>query len=165
MISSSLKKTSPAGELLREYARSWQTSRQLERLKDNPHSSLETVEFAVIGDAEPGRFWIFRKLFSQPAIFSKHLGSLRARPLDFIIQLGDMVSRGTVENYLSFFQILSETPPQTPYLTVIGNHDRSRPNGDFKSGSADKARWTFSNRAREFNPIFKIMNAVILADN
>lgn len=119
--------------LLRQRARPWQKSRQLGLLKSNPHLPTETFEFAVIGDAEPGRFWIFRKLFSEPAIFSKHLGSLRARPLDFIIQLGDMVSRGTVENYLGFFQILAATPPQTPYLTVIGNHDRSRPNGQSNS--------------------------------
>jgi hypothetical protein len=114
---------------LERLANPWRTARQLAALQGSPRSASGTFDFAILGDAEPGRFWVFRKLFSEPAIFSKHLGALHSCPLDFILQLGDMVSRGTPDNYEKLFKILSLMPPQAPYLTVIGNHDRSRPNG------------------------------------
>ncbi len=114
---------------LEECSLPWRKTRQLALIREKPVQPSGTFEFAILGDAEPGRFLVFRKLFSEPAIFAKHLGSLNERPLDFIMQLGDMVSRGTLPNYLEFFRILASRPPRTPYLTVIGNHDRSRPNG------------------------------------
>ncbi len=114
---------------LRTRAVSWEKSAQLEKLLKKPKTQADSFDFAILGDSEPGRFWIFRKLFNESAVFTKHLHSLRNLPLDFVFQLGDMVSRGTSENYLKFFQTLSMTPPPMPYLTVIGNHDRSKPNG------------------------------------
>lgn len=110
-------------------SRHWERSNQIGKLLSKPLSATDSFDFAVLGDSEPGRFWIFRKLFSEPAVFTKHLLSLRNLPLDFMFQLGDMVSRGTLENYRKFFQTLSSAPPKIPYLTVIGNHDRSKPNG------------------------------------
>ncbi len=114
---------------LKSRAVSWERETQLKRLLQEPKAQTDSFDFAILGDSEPGRFWIFRKLFSEPAVFNKHLLSLQNIPLDFVFQLGDMVSRGTLENYLKFFRTLSATPPKIPYLTVIGNHDRSKPNG------------------------------------
>jgi 3',5'-cyclic AMP phosphodiesterase CpdA len=40
-----------------------------------------------------------------------------------------MVSCGLTHNYLNFFRQLNEVRVTKPYLTVIGNHDRSYPHG------------------------------------
>ncbi len=114
---------------LKSRASPWERAAQLNQLIQKPKAQTESFDFAILGDSEPGRFWIFRKLFNEPAVFTKHLLSLQNLSPDFVFQLGDMVSRGTPENYLRFFRALSETPPPAPYLTVIGNHDRSKPNG------------------------------------
>ncbi|MBI5244309.1 MAG: metallophosphoesterase [Elusimicrobia bacterium] len=108
----------------------WNTREQLALLGGNPRGVGETFRFAVLGDAEPGRFWFSRALFSAQGAFLELLRDIQERRADFCVQLGDMVSRGSVRNYLSFFQNLSslESPPP-PYLTVIGNHDRRFPHG------------------------------------
>jgi 3',5'-cyclic AMP phosphodiesterase CpdA len=58
---------------------------------------------------------------------------MRARGLDFTVHLGDMVSRGTTRRFLRFFETLSECAAASPYLTVLGNHDRRAPHGETDS--------------------------------
>ncbi|MBI3550694.1 MAG: metallophosphoesterase [Elusimicrobia bacterium] len=105
------------------------TTRQLEMLASAPRMTGDEFEFAVLGDAEPGRFWFSRMLFNIPGVFERQVRMLQEHPIDFSMQLGDMVSRGIEQNYLRFFRQLSRAGLRKPYLTVIGNHDRHRPHG------------------------------------
>ncbi len=105
------------------------TERQLRRLSRLPSASGDRVSFAVLGDAEPSRFWIYRKLFNREGVFHDQMVELQAAPLTFTVQLGDMVPKGTVVHYESFLRQLRRVWTGRPYLTVCGNHDRSRPNG------------------------------------
>ena len=115
--------------LLQKLARSWRTDEQLTKLVASPRPKGETVQFAVIGDAEPGRFWFSRRLFNRPGAFWRMLARAdRERP-DFILQIGDFVSRGTVSQFSSFIRRLFTSGIKTPYLTALGNHDRHRPHG------------------------------------
>lgn len=119
-----------AGAQLLERARPWRTQNQLEALsRSRPPEAGKPFRFAVVGDAEPGRFWIWRKLYNVPGVFARLMGKVKREPVDFVVQLGDMVSRGTREQYARFFQTLSGLAPLKPYLTLIGNHDRRRPHG------------------------------------
>ena len=113
--------------LLQKYARRWRTDEQLTKLAATPASPK--FRFAVIGDAEPGRFWFSRTLFNLPGVFWRLLKRADASRPDFILQLGDMVSRGTVANFRAFIRGLYLVRPKTPYLTMIGNHDRHKPHG------------------------------------
>jgi 3',5'-cyclic AMP phosphodiesterase CpdA len=114
---------------LRELSAPWRTRLQLELLTRTERSPYETFSFAVLGDCEPGRFWIFRALFNQQGVFSRQLSAIQSHSIDFAIQLGDMVSRGLPGNYVNFFRELSGLSVEKPYLTVIGNHDRHNPHG------------------------------------
>lgn len=114
---------------LRSLARPFRTDEQLTKLAASPRGVGETFRFAVIGDAEPGRFWFSRTLFNTPGVFWKLLTRADRSGADFIFQLGDMVSRGTVLNFWSFIKGLFSAGPRTPYLTAIGNHDRHKPHG------------------------------------
>ena len=120
--------------LLQEISKPWKTRLQLERLSRTSRSQYESFQFAVLGDCEPGRFWIFRALFNQKGVFTRQLASIQSQSIDFSIQLGDMVSRGLPGHYLNFFKELSDVDVSKPYLTVIGNHDRHKPHG--RSNSA-----------------------------
>lgn len=122
---------SPPGELgsLQRQARPWRTDEQLAKLAAAPRQAGETFRFAVIGDAEPGRFWIARKLFNKPGVFWRLLARADRSGADFILQLGDMVSRGTVASFRGFIRGLFASGARTPYLTAIGNHDRRKPHG------------------------------------
>jgi 3',5'-cyclic AMP phosphodiesterase CpdA len=120
----------PESEAVRRLAEPFRTRTQLAKLAGTERPAGSTLRFAVIGDAEPGRFWIWRKLFNRdPAAFWKLLKRADASDSDFIVQLGDMVSRGVLRNFRAFFLRLRAAAPRTPYLTVIGNHDRERPHG------------------------------------
>jgi len=114
---------------LARLAAPWRTERQLERLAACPRGAHETFRFAVIGDAEPGRFWICRALFGVRGAFLALLRELQTRKVDFSVQLGDAVSRGTAGNYLRLVQELSLLHSPVPYLSAIGNHDRRFPHG------------------------------------
>jgi hypothetical protein len=114
---------------LSRLAAPWRTDEHLRRLEAEPRAPEETFRFALIGDAEPGRFWVWRKLFNAPGVFARQLRAAERQPVDFILQLGDMVSRGILRNFLAFFRELAAIAPRTPYLTVIGNHDRRSPHG------------------------------------
>jgi 3',5'-cyclic AMP phosphodiesterase CpdA len=92
-------------------------------------SSAADFTFGVIGDAEPGRFpW--ERIFSPgPRAFTDQMAALQADAPDFIVQLGDFVSEGDVENYRRHVAWM-EAAEYVPLLRCVGNHDRSRPNGD-----------------------------------
>jgi 3',5'-cyclic AMP phosphodiesterase CpdA len=85
--------------------------------------------FGVIGDAEPGRFpW--ERIFSPgPNVFTDEMASLQSAAPDFILQLGDFVSEGNAANYRAHVAWMNESA-HVPLLRAVGNHDRSRPNGD-----------------------------------
>jgi 3',5'-cyclic AMP phosphodiesterase CpdA len=57
------------------------------------------------------------------------MAALQAAAPDFILQLGDFVSEGVPENYASHVAWM-DASARVPLLRCIGNHDRSRPNGD-----------------------------------
>src|SRR3989338_3683985 len=114
-------------QILSRMAAPWRSHLQISRLFQTPRKPGDSFEFAVLGDAEPGRLWISRALFNHPGVFSRQLGSIQSQPVDFSIQLGDMVSCGRAGQYLKFFNQLHEVGGTKPYLTVIGNHDRSWP--------------------------------------
>ncbi|HAM36790.1 MAG TPA: hypothetical protein DEB40_12340 [Elusimicrobia bacterium] len=108
-------------------ARPWQTQRQIRLFP--PCGDSEAFEFAVLGDVEPCRFRLLRLVFNQPQVFARQMRAIQRRPVAFCVQLGDMVERGSQAYYRRFFEGLQRLGVQRPYLTVIGNHDRSRPNG------------------------------------
>lgn len=120
----------PPSKPLTDIASHWRTERQLERLACLPSANGEGVSFAVLGDVEPSRFWVFRKLFNREGVFAAQMRSIRTQNTSFVVQLGDMVEKGERRRYEAFFQKLTHAwQEERPYLTVIGNHDRSRPNG------------------------------------
>jgi 3',5'-cyclic AMP phosphodiesterase CpdA len=120
-------------QALRQLSQPWKSGAQLSRLAASKRRAGESFEFAVLGDVEPGRFWIFRALFNRPGVFQRQLAAIQKQGVDFSVQLGDMVSRGVPDNYLEFYGKLNEVRVVKPYLTVIGNHDRSYPHGNSHS--------------------------------
>lgn len=112
---------------LQELSKPLRTAHQLKKLALNPRSADDEFQFAVLGDVEPGRFWVSRKLFNVPGVFARQLRAIQSHQIDFCIQLGDMVSRGTRRNYLRLLREMSRVGVEKPYLTVIGNHDRISP--------------------------------------
>jgi predicted phosphodiesterase len=119
-----------APERLVRMAARLRTARQLKRLSRLPTASADRVSFAVLGDVEPCRFWTLRKLFNQEGVFSDQLKAIQDEPVSFIVQLGDMVEKGEPKRYEAFLRQHARVwRGGKPYLTVIGNHDRSRPNG------------------------------------
>ncbi|MDE2038663.1 MAG: metallophosphoesterase [Elusimicrobia bacterium] len=116
-------------------ARPWGLDSQLSRLSGRKRLAGEDFAFAVLGDAEPGRFWLWRKLFNRPGVFREQLSAIQRHPVDFTVQLGDMVSRGLPRHYERFFRELHGVGVEKPYLTVCGNHDRSNPHGGSHSAA------------------------------
>jgi hypothetical protein len=92
-------------------------------------SSAGSFTFGVIGDAESGRFPWERVFSPGPHVFADQMAALQAAAPDFILQLGDFVSEGTGENYRAHVAWM-DAFSSVPLLRSIGNHDRSRPNGD-----------------------------------
>ncbi|MFI5349936.1 MAG: metallophosphoesterase, partial [Elusimicrobiota bacterium] len=118
---------------VRNMASPFRTETQLAKLAASPRPA-GPLRFAVIGDAEPGRFWIWRKLYNRDRnAFWKMLPMADASGSEFIQQLGDMVSRGILRFFRPFFKGLLAAGVRTPYLTVIGNHDRHSPHGTTNS--------------------------------
>lgn len=96
-------------------------------------SDKERFSFGVIGDAERGRF-AWERVFSPGRhVFEEQLAALEGSSPDFIFQLGDFVSEGDADEYRGHLALLDKSA-HAPLLRCVGNHDRSRPNGD-----ADKA--------------------------
>jgi hypothetical protein len=117
----------PSWRRLDALAVPWRTRRQLDLLGLRPHR--EACEFAILGDVEPCRFRLLRLVFNRPRVFARQLRAIQEGPAAFCVQLGDMVGRGSPRFYGRFLEELGALAVHKPYLTVIGNHDRSRPNG------------------------------------
>jgi len=100
---------------------------QLAKLAGAPAS--ERFAFGVIGDAEPGRFPWERVFTPGLHAFADQMRTLQAAAPDFILQLGDFVSEGVPENYRKHVAWV-DAESRVPLLRCLGNHDRSRPNGD-----------------------------------
>lgn len=67
---------------LHSEAAPWRTEAQLQALKKAPRAQDEPYRFTVIGDAEPGRFALWRVLFNVPGVFArllKDFGAPRGR--------------------------------------------------------------------------------------
>jgi 3',5'-cyclic AMP phosphodiesterase CpdA len=92
-------------------AKDW-NPRQVERLKAPAGDKLT---FAVLGDSR-----------SNPAVFEQALKDMAGDPsLTFAIDVGDMVERGTLEQFDAFFKQLHPYG-RLPFLTATGNHDRGK---------------------------------------
>jgi predicted phosphodiesterase len=97
----------------------------LARLSAAP--SGQGVRFGVIGDGEPGRFpW--ERIFAPKDGFRRLLRLVQPRGPEFVVQLGDFVSKGTASNYRAYVSLLV-AEAKVVLLHVQGNHDRSAPNG------------------------------------
>ena len=71
-----------------------------------------TLTFAVLGDSR-----------SNPPVFERLLKDMAGDPsLTFAIDIGDMVERGTLEQFDEFFKQI-RSAVRLPFLTVAGNHD------------------------------------------
>lgn len=89
-------------------ARDW-NPRQIERLQVPAGGNLT---FAVLGDNR-----------SNPEVFGRVLKDMAGDPsLTFAIIVGDMVERGTLEQFNDFFKQI-QPYSRMPFLTAVGNHD------------------------------------------
>lgn len=106
---------------------------QAELLARKSPRPKDRFTIAVIGDAEPGRFAWERVFSPGKGAYEKLMSSIASDAPDLVFQLGDMVSKGTQAGYRGRVKYL-DGHPGIPIFSVIGNHDRSAPNG-----RADKA--------------------------
>ncbi len=98
----------PATDLGALPAENW-NPRQLERLQAAGRGPLT---FAVLGDNR-----------TNPAVFDRVMRRLDADPsLAFAINVGDLVEKGTLEQFRDFFRRL-QSRVRLPFLVVAGNHD------------------------------------------
>jgi 3',5'-cyclic AMP phosphodiesterase CpdA len=89
-------------------AKDWNL-RQVERLQAPAGGKLT---FAVLGDSR-----------SNPPVFERLLKDMAGDPiLTFAIDIGDMVERGTLEQFGEFFKQI-RSAVRLPFLTAVGNHD------------------------------------------
>jgi predicted phosphodiesterase len=118
-----------------EARKTWGTSAQITALHRAQPTPKATFSFAVIGDGEGGRFpW--QRPWAPKDAYKKQLRAIHAAGPDLIVQLGDFVSKGTAANYRAYVAFLRGAVT-LPMLHIIGNHDRSKPNGD-----ADKVMYS-----------------------
>ncbi len=106
----------------------WGHDAQRAKLAQTPRGPQETFTFSLIGDSEPGRFW-FERVFPPRGkkVFETLMTDMQSRPHDFVLQLGDFVSRGTTKNYAKFVAKL-ESVADRPFFPIMGNHDRKKTN-------------------------------------
>ncbi|PCI39902.1 MAG: hypothetical protein COB53_02280 [Elusimicrobia bacterium] len=106
----------------------WGHDAQRAELAKTPRGKNETFTFSLIGDSEPGRFW-FERVFPPKGkkVFQSLMTDMQDRSHDFVLQLGDFVSRGTPKNYAKFIEKL-EAVADRPFFPIIGNHDRKKTN-------------------------------------
>lgn len=125
-------KPRPVDELLRARERVGNEAQSKLLASKNPQPKA-SFTLAVIGDAEPGRF-VWERAFSPGAhAYERLIDRIKDDAPDLIFQLGDMVSKGTEANYRARVKYLDENAG-IPLFSVVGNHDRSSPNG-----AADKS--------------------------
>ncbi|MFA6318987.1 MAG: metallophosphoesterase [Elusimicrobiota bacterium] len=120
---------------LAEAGKTWGNDVQIAKLLAGHPEPKTSFRFAVIGDAEPGRFpW--QRVFAPTDGFRKLVERVQGMNADFMLQLGDIVSKGVEGNYLKLVEFLN-AEVRVPLMVAPGNHDRSQPNGD-----ADKRLFT-----------------------
>lgn len=129
-------------------SREFRTKAAINRIKRIPkRRKSDTVRFAVIGDCGPGRFapleWV--KPYEQE--FERILVAAQEHGVDFSIQVGDLVRVGSIHEYARLLKQLQDHAKK-PFLTVIGNHDRSAPH---LGGSARLYRDFFGNLDYSFD--------------
>jgi len=119
----------------------WGHEAQQRLLGKSPRRYKETFTFAVNGDAEAGYF-PFNAFPPGKHAFVRQFRDMQTRGIDFVLQLGDFVTRGTPKNYARFINLLEENATK-PFFPAIGNHDRA---GFNPRKDADKTlfRETFS---------------------
>ena len=89
-------------------AKDWNL-RQVERLQAPEGGKLS---FAVLGDNR-----------GNPEVFGRVLRQLDRDPgLAFAMDVGDLVERGTLEQFVEFFKQI-QPYGRMPFLTAVGNHD------------------------------------------
>lgn len=123
----------PASEVeipedIREAGARWGTEAQKAKLAAARPQPKASFRFAVIGDAEPGRFFFQKWWNPGKDAYKRHLAKIHAQNPDLIFQLGDFVSKGTLKNYRAYIKLMDKLVA-LPVFHVIGNHDRSAPNG------------------------------------
>jgi len=101
----------------------WGHSAQFGKLQQTPRGPQETFFFAVNGDAEPG-LKPFHLFPPSKKAFKRQLADMQTRGIDFVLQLGDFVTKGTPKNYARFIKFL-EANAVKPFFPILGNHDRA----------------------------------------
>ncbi|MBI4050937.1 MAG: metallophosphoesterase [Elusimicrobia bacterium] len=108
----------------------WKTINQIQAVKNRSKKGGEPVRMVVLGDAGPARFWFARFLWPTSRVYETLLGHVRRemgrRNIDFSMQLGDQMKVGKIKEYKKLLALLAERVAW-PFLTVLGNHDRSAP--------------------------------------
>jgi predicted phosphodiesterase len=112
----------------------WSSAAQAARLAATAGDG-EEFTLGVLGDMEPGRFpW--QRIFAPKDGGRRLLRDLLSAQPALVFQLGDFVSKGTDAAMHEGLDFL-DAEAAAPFFVVIGNHDRSRPNGP-----ADKRAYT-----------------------
>ena len=83
-----------------------EVSQNIERVQ----AIFTPFQFAVIGDSRDGE-----------KVYPRLIGRILDRKPDFIVHLGDMISRPDVKEWNQFFNLSS--PITVPFFPVAGNHD------------------------------------------
>lgn len=103
----------------------WSYGAQLARLGATRRAPEEAFTFGLIGDVEPGRTPFQRMFPPHGRAFEEQMRSMQGRGVDFVLQLGDIVSVGNGRNYARFLRSLAAVA-ERPFFPVIGNHDRAK---------------------------------------
>ncbi|MBI4375175.1 MAG: metallophosphoesterase [Elusimicrobia bacterium] len=109
---------------LRAASLRWSNAAQMSRIG----TAAGRFRFTLLGDSEPGRFPWQKMLPPDSKAYIKLMRNMHALEPNLIFRLGDFVSHGTESNYAKELRFL-DREVRIPLFTVIGNHDRSRPNG------------------------------------
>jgi predicted MPP superfamily phosphohydrolase len=125
---------SQAQEILSSYRQKFNINNQINILKEKQSCQNGSFRFVVLGDSR-----------SNPDLWSNmltHISLIDPQP-DFIINSGDIVSRGLSKEYIEYF-----IPPllesDIPIFIAIGNHD------DGYSGKAIEYRYLFGDNALNY---------------
>jgi hypothetical protein len=84
--------------------------KEVDRAVNQVQSIEPPFQFAVIGDSRDGK-----------KVYTRLMEKILERTPQFIIHLGDMVSRPNVKEWDAFFEISKSV--QIPFFPVVGNHD------------------------------------------
>ena len=84
--------------------------KEVDRAVNQVQSIERPFQFAIIGDSRDGE-----------KVYPRLMEKILERTPQFIIHLGDMVSRPNVKEWDAFFEISKSV--QIPFFPVVGNHD------------------------------------------